>query len=154
MTDPAITDDGKATITHVARRDLPWRKAALTECGLDLEKHVAISPDDLAERVKKLGHQRTAMLTCMTCWNTSDRYGSTYGWRGPHHIVLSAIEREVQWARHHPGTAPFMADVKAIEVLVQRHRDEFDELLEDQRETVSLADERKARRAPRGKQRW
>jgi hypothetical protein len=153
MIDPEFTDEGKATITHVARRDLPWRRAALTECGLDLAKHAAISAEELKERVKKLGQQRTAMLTCMTCWQTSYRWvaENEYGevvrpWLGSN--VLTALEREIQWARRHREGSPLMADLKAIEVLIQRHRPEFDELLEDQRETVSLADERKARKNP------
>lgn len=148
-----MTDDGKLVVKHVARRDLPWRKAALTECGLDLDKHAAMTADDLAETVKKLGSQRTAMLVCMTCWNTSYRYGEDRSWMGP--SVLTTLEREIQWARRHRAGSPFLADLKAIEVLISRHRAEFDELIEDQRETVSLADERKARgRAPRTRGRW
>jgi hypothetical protein len=147
MIDPELTDTGKATITHVARRDLPWRKAGLTECGLDLEGHAAISPAELEERVKKLGQQRTAMLTCMTCWQTSHRYHVPMGWEGP--PILSALEREIQWARRRrPETTPFLRDLKAIEILIERHRPEFDELIEDQRKTVSVADERKARKSP------
>lgn len=149
MIDPEFSDEGKATITHVARRDLPWRAAALTECGLPLAKHAAISADDLAARVKKLGSQRTAMLTCMTCWQASYRYGMERIWAGP--SVLSALEREISWTRRHEGRTPLLSDLKAIEVLIQRHRAEFDELLEDQRETIILAEERKARRRrPRG----
>ena len=87
------------------------------------------------------------MLTCMTCWQTADRYDvRDRPWRGPE--ILTALEREIQWARRHPQGSPFVADLKAIEILIQRHRPEFDELLEDQRETVSLADERKARKSP------
>lgn len=146
ITDPELSDDEKATITHVARRDLPWRPAALTECGLPLAKHAAISADELDARIKKLGSQRQAMMTCMTCWSTSYRYGMDRSWNGP--AILTTLEREIQWARRHREGSPFMADLKAIEVLIQRHRAEFDELLEDQRETVSLAEERKARARP------
>lgn len=147
MTAPA----DKLTIQHVARRPLPWRPATLTECGLPLAEHAAITDAEFQERVKKLGRTRAAMVTCMTCWHTSDRYDyAQRPWRGSE--ILTALEREIQWARQHKD-APLHADLKAIEVLIGRHDEEFDELLEDQAKTVSLDSARKPKPRPT-RRRW
>lgn len=128
--------DGDTTIMHVRRRSLPWREATLTECGLPADQHPSLSPADHAARVRRYGEQRTALMTCQTCWYTSQRYDSAQrSWLGPE--VLTALDREIEWARRHRD-AQLHADLMAIEVLINRHRAEFDELIEDQRQTVRL----------------
>lgn len=58
---------------HVARDVVPWRPyARYTECGrLAVDVASVITPDDLHERIRIHGQQRTAFTVCMTCWTTA-----------------------------------------------------------------------------------
>lgn len=105
-------------VVHVIRPRLPWRERDLTECGLDPDKHPSITRDELAERHKTLGSQRLAMQTCMTCLTTRDRWPS---WaESPIHCLRRELERSYR-------TAELLdAELRAIELLIAAHRDEFD----------------------------
>ena len=53
----------------------PWRTdAGITECGYNAEKVPTLTRDAYFARVKSLGQQRSAMLTCMTCSQTASRW--------------------------------------------------------------------------------
>jgi hypothetical protein len=125
-------------ITHITRAPLPWRPARLTECGLPAMEHPTISPDEFMAKVKAEGKQRASYSTCMTCWNAARRYFGESGW------CESPIEREMAWHRMHrsskpPAMGPTIADeLSAIGALVERHRAEFDELVEDRVQTVRV----------------
>ena len=68
---------GALPIVHVVRPRPPWRSAEfeLTECGLSPSEHQSIERADFVKRYKDLGRERSAMLTCMTCMTTFERYG-------------------------------------------------------------------------------
>ena len=119
--------------THVMRAPLPWRPAKLTECGLPAAEHPTISVDDFVAKVKREGKQRASYSTCMTCWNGARRHFGEPCYRD------SPLERELQWSRMH-GRAQvhpnILDELAAIGDLIERHRAEFDELVEDHAQTV------------------
>lgn len=80
-------------IDHIERPRLPWRKdeQAVTECGLAALKAPTLTHADIQRRLKEWGKQRTAITTCMTCFETWQRYAR---WEDD---PRKAIEREIQW---------------------------------------------------------
>jgi hypothetical protein len=122
-------------ITHVLRAPLPWRPAKLTECGLTAKDHPTITVDEFVAKVNREGKQRASYSTCMTCWNTARRHFGEACYKD------SPLEREMQWSRmHRNGDAhPNVNDeLAAIAMLVNRHRQEFDELVDDHVQTVRV----------------
>lgn len=84
----------KEPVDHILRPCLPWRPAsdgALTECGYDATKVKTLTREEYFRRLRELGRQRSAMLTCMTCANTATRWGT---WDDD---PRKALEREIQW---------------------------------------------------------
>jgi len=122
----------KEPVDHVIRPSLPWRRdIGITECGYDASKVKAITRQEFFQRVKDLGQQRCAMLTCMTCSDTTRRYGA---WEDD---PRTAIGREVTWergehwgrGRNDRGTA-LKDELIAIAALVEAHREEFENILQ------------------------
>ena len=116
----------KEPVDHIIRPSLPWRDGgAITECGYDASKVKALTRDEFSARLKDMGQQRTALLTCMTCLNTAQRWGT---WESDPRL---AIEREITWegsgryAKKDRGTR-LRDELQAIAALVATHRDEFD----------------------------
>lgn len=127
--------DVKTEITHVMRSNLPWRAARLTECGLPCKDHPTITVEDFIAKVNREGKQRASYSTCMTCWNTSRRYFGERLW------CESPLEREISWERthRHPVEGPTIShELSAIEDLIDRHRAEFDELVDDHYQTIKV----------------
>lgn len=117
----------KEPVDHIIRPRLPWRSPddpAVTECGYDASKVKALTREQYKERLKELGQQRSAMLTCMTCANTSER------WSAWDDDPRQALEREItwegsgRWAHNDRGTR-LKHELIAIAALVENHRDEF-----------------------------
>lgn len=102
----------KEPVDHVLRPRLPWRdtEGAITECGCD---------------ATEMGQQRTAVLTCMTCSDTARRWAD---WAvDPRH----ALQREIEWETrgrwsHDDGRRRLFFELKAIEIVISAHRDEFE----------------------------
>jgi hypothetical protein len=118
----------KEPVDHILRPCLPWRDtAAVTECGYDATKVSTITRDDFAARVKDLGYRRTAMLTCMTCAETVQRWAT---WEED---PRQAIGREIEWERGHWSRTKtdrgqrLLDELTVIEQLIAAHRDEFDQ---------------------------
>lgn len=125
-------------VVHVARPALPWRQALRTECGLPLKSHPVISRDEFVAKVKAEGQRRAAMSTCMTCFDTAQR------WPSWDEDPVGCFNREVEstWrgrASRAGERNDFRQELVAVAILIQRHRPEFDELLEDQAAIVPLA---------------
>lgn len=120
-------------IDHVRRPDLPWRRLLITECGLPVAGHPVISREVFLMRLKEEGQQRTAMRTCMTCFETARRHPI---WAED---PVQAIAREVHTFK---SRAAFKRELLALAALVERHRDEFAELLEDQQAIAHLGERR------------
>jgi hypothetical protein len=122
----------KEPVDHILRPRLPWRsdEGVITECGYDASKVKVLTREEYFERLKDMGRQRTAMLTCMTCADTARRWGT---WDDDPRL---AMQREIDWER---GSAYWRArddrgnrlrdELIAINVLIEAHRDEFSELV-------------------------
>jgi hypothetical protein len=121
----------KEPVDHIIRPSLPWRSpgTAITECGYDASKVKAITRPEFFSRLKDLGQQRTAMLTCMTCSDTARRWGT---WDDDPRL---AIEREVTWERGGGYRARtdrgelLRDELIAVAALIEAHREEFDGLV-------------------------
>lgn len=120
----------KEPVDHILRPSLPWRRGegAITECGYDAAKVKTITRDEFFARLKELGQQRTALLTCMTCADTARRHSA---WEDD---PRQAMRREIEWetggwyyrARTDRGER-LKDELLAIATLIEAHRDEFDE---------------------------
>ena len=129
-----MIDSGRAVkepFDHIARPRLPWRAAkepTFTECGCDASKVKTITREEHLIRVKNYGRQRTAILTCMTCFHTAERWST---WEED---PRQAMEREIQWEgsgnyrKAERGTRLF-DELLTIAALIKSHPDEFQRLL-------------------------
>jgi hypothetical protein len=124
---------------HVRRPDLPWRTARLTECGKPIvDVASCITREEMRAKVKQQGVQRAAFTTCMTCMSTGK------SWPEWDEDPVRTLGRD--FYAGHPD--PRMVDeLRALAALVDAHRDEFDGYMAGIKETVSLAEQRKRRRA-------
>lgn len=119
----------KEPVDHIVRPRLPWRAASepsITECGYDASKVKVIAREEFLQRLKELGQQRTAMLTCMTCSQTAQRWDA---WETD---PRKAIEREVTWECAWRGAnrgERLKDELLAIASLIAAHPDEFRSLL-------------------------
>ena len=123
----------KEPVDHIARPCLPWREgeAGLTECGFDALKVKTLSREEFFARKKELGRQRTAMLTCMICSETTERHG-TWG-----NDPRAAMQREITW-EYGGGYRPrqdrgerLKAELLVIASLIEAHRNEFDAAIDN-----------------------
>jgi hypothetical protein len=116
----------KEPVDHILRPRLPWRsdEGAITECGYDASKVKTLTRAEFFQRVKDLGRQRSALLTCMTCSDTAGRWGT---WEDD---PRKAMEREIAWEngwqRRQEGTSRLRDELVAIAALIEAHREEFD----------------------------
>lgn len=128
----------KEPVDHILRPTLPWRpEGGITECGYDASKVKTLTRKEFLDRLKTMGQQRTAILTCMTCSDTARRWGT---WDDDPRL---ALHREIEWER---GGYYFRArtdrgerlrdELLAIAGLIESHPDEFEaaiKTLEDRR---------------------
>lgn len=108
---------------HVLRPPLPWRDtSSLTECG-----HEALEAMTRAEFVAGLaehGPQRMAILTCMTCFQTAQRWAD---WATD---PRKALDREITWEVGWRDRGERLRDeLLAVAELIERHRVEFDAIV-------------------------
>lgn len=136
----------KEPVDHVERPRLPWRadEPSLTECGLNAASVPMISRTELERRVKDRGYQRTALMTCMTCLNTAQR------WLDWDSDPRQALAREAEWegyGRWHGdkrGTR-LRDELRSIAALISAHPDEFRRLCEQADWNNRLAKKAKAK---------
>ena len=116
----------KEPVDHILRPRLPWRNADadMTECWLNAAKVATLSREAHSLRIRDLGQQRAAMITCMTCADTSKR------WKPWEESPLQAIERETSWEQRRGWGEPrgyrLYTELLAIVELIEAHREEFD----------------------------
>ncbi len=122
----------KEPVDHILRPTLPWRETTeITECGFDASKVKTLTRPEFFDRLKELGKQRTAMMTCMTCSDTAGRWGT---WDDDPRV---AVQREIEWER---GSAYWRArtdrghllrdELLSIAALIEAHRAEFEETID------------------------
>ena len=118
----------KEPVDHILRPRLPWRSPdgpAITECGYDASKVKTISRDDFIARTKEYGRQRTALLTCMTCSQASERWSD---WDvDPRKAVGREITWESAWGANHGER--LKDELRALAELARRHSDEFAQIM-------------------------
>lgn len=122
----------KEPVDHILRPSLPWRRGedAITECGYAAEKVKTVTREEFFARLKELGQQRTALLTCMTCSDTARRHST---WEDD---PRQAMRREIDWEAGQWGYRSradrgerLHDELIAIAALIEEHRDEFEESL-------------------------
>jgi hypothetical protein len=117
----------KDPVDHIARPSLPWRaEATITECGLNALKVKTLTRAEYFQRLKDYGRQRAALLTCMTCADTTQR------WKTWDEDPRKAVGREMEWecggywsSRTDRGQR-FKDELIAISALIEAHREEFE----------------------------
>lgn len=134
----------KLSIDHVARGQLPWRAAELTECGLPVANHPVITRDSYFARIREWGKQRTRFTVCGSCASTAANYKP---WAED---PISTIRREAErcgwFARPgDEGRDLFARELRALAALVEAHPEEFADYLQGLTETLSLDAARQAR---------
>lgn len=150
----------KDPVDHIGRPPLPWRDSALTECGRPINDVAkVVSRDEAVARWKDQGAARAAYTLCMTCVQTADRHRSTWE-TSPIARFMRECE-ELQWVTRlgrrnagpdTPDPREQRADLvtrelRAIAMLIEAHRDEFDAAVAGQVETLSLDKAREAKTA-------
>ena len=118
----------KTPVDHILRTRLPWRDAsgAITECGYDATKVTTIARAEYFQRRKDMGQQRCALLTCMTCSSTVERWAT---WDDdPRKAVGREIEWECGWSRTERGLK-LRDELTAVAALIEAHGDEFKDLV-------------------------
>lgn len=134
-------------ITHIERPNLPWRNECSTECGLDAVKHPTWTRAEAIAKFKELGRQRFSLFVCMTCFNTANRHST---WEeDPASCMLRYCEKHsMRWRRDDDGEHRHFADeLRALAMLVEAHRAEFDELVGGLGDATDLSALRTAKQA-------
>lgn len=129
-------------IVHVLRPPLPWRRSQpRTECGLTTEvgsDHVE-TREQFKARLKLEGDRRARFSTCQTCLDTAQR------WPSWDEDPAKCLERELpRWGQKQP--VDVRQELRAVAMIVERHREEFDELVADMEAVVPLQAGRDRRR--------
>lgn len=163
-------------VDHIARLIVPWRAdVELTECGRAVTEVPAeriVTVDTVNARVRDQGQQRAAFSTCMTCWETAERWHGS-GRRNRLGAILRELEalryvdhapvrrfapgESVRWDREYDRQLGawerrkrFERELDAILALIQAHRAEFDGFITGHAAAPSLADARARRPRLRG----
>ncbi len=135
-------DEGKKIIEHVLRPPIPWRRGVpLTECGLSVQGSNVLTREDFLRKVRDQGIQRAMLSTCYTCGETAQRHPD---W---HANPAGCLSREISSYARSDRRDQINRELRALAVLSERYRAEFEELMQDQREIVPLSSAR--RRRPR-----
>ena len=116
-------------VDHIERPSLPWRTASKTECGLSLPHRQAITREAFFERLRVNGEARTSVQTCMTCFQVCGKWET---WSDSPSDVL---RRELARYGRNKETDD---DLRAILLLIDAHRDEFDALRDGLSRVVRL----------------
>lgn len=121
----------KEPVDHILRPQLPWRTGGgITECGYNADSVSTLTRATYFERLKEMGQQRAAMLTCMTCSQTASRWAT---WDDD---PRQAIQREVEWEgsgrwKQRDRGDRLRAELLAIAALIESNQDHFDALILD-----------------------
>lgn len=132
-------------LDHVLRPALPWRDQndVKTECGRALVGLSVLSRDAAQVKWKKQGQARAALTTCMTCLQTAQRWPS---WDEDPARSLGREHLGAMWAE---GDPRLNRELRAIALLIDAHREEFDATVRGLEDVGSLDDARKRKKGAR-----
>jgi hypothetical protein len=122
-------------VQHIMRSPLPWRPdEELTECGKPAVDFAKVISRDLAvAQHRDLGATRFAMVTCITCTQTANRWPT---------FDMNPVDRLLREAQR--PSPLFKAELRALAMLAAAHPEEFTEAVADLGNTVDLAAARRA----------
>jgi hypothetical protein len=131
---------------HIERCMLPWQSERLTECGKHVEEFaVVLTREQAARKFREQGQQRAALTTCITCMNRGQYQPLSWG-SNPAAVMSRACDH----AGWRPGDDhPMNVELRALALLVEAHRDEFDEAVAALKDSASFAAARRARATQR-----
>ena len=140
----------KGPVQHVARPAPPWRRPDpamdLTECGrllAEVAPEYLTTRDALTRYIREVGQQRAAFTTCMTCAMTIDRHSD---WDADPASVLGRDGHA--WRRQFtPQQSRTRTELLAVALLVEAHRDEFEETVTAQAAAEKAGEQLVAARA-------
>lgn len=138
----------REALQHIIRPMIPWREGepGLTECGraqTDVAQWITL--EEFIIKVRREGQQRSAMTTCMTCWSRAAvgaRVQEDWG-----HRPSAVIEREI--LRSGQPESRLDTELRAIALLIQAHREEFDSLISGLQDAISLDARRQTQKGRR-----
>lgn len=134
----------KEPVDHIERPRLPWRsegEMTITECGFDAVKVKCLTRSEFFRRLKEYGQQRTALLTCLTCMHTAQRWST---WEeDPRRALQREIEWESSW-RTDRGNL-LRDELRAIVMLIKSHPDEFRGLVNGLTGTIDFLEAQRKR---------
>lgn len=118
-------------LRHIARSPLPWRSVDDndTECGKAVaEFAVVISWGEASAMIADLGIQRAGLFICMTCLETTRRWG----YREPSGQCTFEAEPAERLSRElGKRRKQLNHELWAVAALIQLYRDEFEGILDD-----------------------
>jgi hypothetical protein len=158
-----VVDAADEPLDHVARIRPPWVDEVVTECGRPLADvaGTVLTWQEYARKYKRLGQQRTAMTTCITCHNRQS--GIKIQDRATMEIVdnwddhpSGVIARWMGMGGYYSGGSRDLQinrDFRAIGQLIERHREEFELLRQpdefSERRRNAMKEKRQATRRSR-----
>jgi hypothetical protein len=131
---------------HIERETLPWRPdARRTLCGRDATELPTWTRDEAKANARRLGRQRFSLFACMTCTSVFDLH---VPWEeSPAECVRGYLDRVGRWRVTDAAELERLnAEFRAIAMLIEAHRGEFDDAVNGLLGMVSL-DEKRRRRA-------
>lgn len=132
-------------LKHIERPRLPWQADYLTECGRradDFREGLVLGRVEVKALVAEHGKQRMTFLLCITCLNRSNY--SFDSWE----VNPAAVMRR-HCDRAGSGSDPQMplnVELRALALLVEAHREEFDQAVEALSSLDNLTAKRLAKR--------
>lgn len=130
-------------VTHIERSNLPWHDEHVTECGLDADRHPTWTRAEAVAIARQFGKQRFAMVCCMTCLNTAERHRT---WDEDPVSCMDRYTNRWGYGGRDGDAGQFANELRAIALLIEAHREEFDATVADLAATESIAARRAARR--------
>lgn len=152
--------DKSEPLAHILRPPLPWRDPADedTECGHKSSEFARVlTGAEAISKIKAEGKRRASLDMCMTCidtlsrWSISRQMGMAV--EGDHAVMstfdddpMRRLQREFTNRRRDDGDDRMNKELRAMAYLVERHRDEFDAIMDGS--VVLFDDLRRMRKAP------
>lgn len=130
MADEELPEKKADILDHIERQRPPWQREPVTECGRRMNDVKAlITRDEAVAKFKRLGRQRASFSTCMTC---VDRTNHAMTWeQNPMAVVHKYAERGAwgRWENRQDASgqiASTLTELRALGLLVDAHREEFE----------------------------